>query len=208
MEREQAFHPRLLCPLSVVRQDLFSPACFSSPPAPVPSFPPLLADAPHCRIRIGSFQLQSARGNYAAVLSLAQWTARIGYEWDIGDGQPFVRRLLDEAARRIARTTGMWQVAGFLHGGESCSAGQGGWGERERERERREMRSPRKTQACLSSCAPRERGSRPGEIVKVMPLFTRPDTTPLPLVSFTPRPSLRPPLPRPPPSLARFVFRQ
>ncbi|PWN40642.1 UPF0061-domain-containing protein [Ceraceosorus guamensis] len=67
-------------------------------------------------LRVGSFQHQASRGEWESVRALGEWVARIGYGWDLTDGKPWARILVEEAARRNARTIALWQVYGFLHG--------------------------------------------------------------------------------------------
>ena len=74
-------------------------------------------------LRIGSFQIHSARGEWESVRILGEFVARVLYGWaDVVQGvsaaprPPWALRLVREAAMRHARTCALWQGYGFMHG--------------------------------------------------------------------------------------------
>ncbi|SPO39370.1 uncharacterized protein PSFLO_04851 [Pseudozyma flocculosa] len=82
-------------------------------------------------LRIGSFQIHSSRSEWESSRMLGEYVARDLFGWtdvvkggsieaaDAASGverKPWARRLIEEVARRNARTIALWQVNGFMHG--------------------------------------------------------------------------------------------
>lgn len=77
-------------------------------------------------LRIGSFQIHSSRGEWESVRILGEYVARDlfgftdvvkgGSVGDEAQRPAWVRRMVEEVAVRNARTIGLWQVYGFMHG--------------------------------------------------------------------------------------------
>lgn len=92
-------------------------------------------------LRIGSFQIHSSRAEYESVRQLGEYASRelLAFsdagpkvdtlpvlphgssieEIDKAPRKPWARRLVEEVAVRNAKTIALWQVYGFMHGGES-----------------------------------------------------------------------------------------
>lgn len=74
-------------------------------------------------LRIGSFQIHSSRSEWESVRILGEYVARDLFKWsDVvkgnaqGERKPWARLLVEEVARRNAKTIALWQVYGFMHG--------------------------------------------------------------------------------------------
>ena len=77
-------------------------------------------------LRIGSFQIHSSRGEWESVRILGEYVSHdlFGFKDVVKGGtveddtqRPvWVRRMVAEVAKRNARTIGLWQVYGFMHG--------------------------------------------------------------------------------------------
>lgn len=77
-------------------------------------------------LRIGSFQIHSSRGEWESVRILGEYVSHdlFGFKDVVKGGtveddtqRPvWVRRMVEEVAKRNARTIGLWQVYGFMHG--------------------------------------------------------------------------------------------
>ena len=77
-------------------------------------------------LRIGSFQIHSSRNEWESVRILGEYVAHdlFGFKdvvkgGDVGDSSErpvWVRRMAEEVATRNAKTIGLWQVYGFMHG--------------------------------------------------------------------------------------------
>lgn len=77
-------------------------------------------------LRIGSFQIHSSRNEWESVRVLGEYVSHdlFGFEdvvkgGHVGDGAQrpvWARRMVEEVATRNAKTIGLWQVYGFMHG--------------------------------------------------------------------------------------------
>ena len=77
-------------------------------------------------LRIGSFQIHSSRGEWESVRILGEYVSHDLFRFKdvvkggaVGSDSPrpaWVRRMVREVATRNAKTIGLWQVYGFMHG--------------------------------------------------------------------------------------------
>lgn len=77
-------------------------------------------------LRIGSFQIHSSRSEWESVRILGEYVSHDVFGWhDVVKGgiasdnakrPAWARRLVEEVARRNAKTIALWQVYGFMHG--------------------------------------------------------------------------------------------
>ncbi|SPO20017.1 uncharacterized protein UTRI_00409_B [Ustilago trichophora] len=77
-------------------------------------------------LRIGSFQIHSSRGEWESVRILGEYVSHDLFSFEdvvkggsVGEeaSRPaWVRRMVEEVATRNAKTIGLWQVYGFMHG--------------------------------------------------------------------------------------------
>ncbi|TKY90581.1 hypothetical protein EX895_000579 [Sporisorium graminicola] len=77
-------------------------------------------------LRIGSFQIHSSRNEWESVRILGEYVAHDLFGFDdvvkggnVGDESrrpAWVRRMVEQVATRNAKTIGLWQVYGFMHG--------------------------------------------------------------------------------------------
>ncbi|KAJ9476830.1 Protein adenylyltransferase SelO, mitochondrial [Pseudozyma hubeiensis] len=77
-------------------------------------------------LRIGSFQIHSSRNEWESVRILGEYVSHdlFGFNdvvkgGDVGDDTQrpvWVQRMVEEVAKRNAKTIGLWQVYGFMHG--------------------------------------------------------------------------------------------
>lgn len=77
-------------------------------------------------LRIGSFQIHSSRAEWESVRILGEYVTRevlklkgfetLGLPSDEVDQKPWAKPMLEEVARRNAKTFALWQCQGFMHG--------------------------------------------------------------------------------------------